>query len=386
MIHIDDKALCCGCSACYAVCPHDAISMKPDALGLKYPCVDIEKCVECGLCKKVCAFTSEREKGLTPDFYAVRHKDISQVEGSTSGAAFVAFSDLILENGGVVYGAAYDGHFRVMHKRVSTVQDREALRRSKYVQSDMGNIFRQVRDDLRNGLTVLFCGTPCQVDGLKSYIGKKLSDKLILVDMVCHGVPAPGVWESYLGWQEARHGGKVLDVNFRDKSFGWRSHMESFVFDDGIVYDSSYTYLFYRHLSLRESCGICPYASRQRVSDLTIADYWRKDKTCPDFASDNKGCSLVLCSTQKGRSLFEAVSSSLYVEQADPDSCIQPNMIAPSRLNKDRRRFELDYIDKGIEYVMKIYGDLGWRYALKSSCESVYQFVRQSARKILGRR
>ena len=163
MIRINNPADCCGCTACASICNHDAITMEPDALGFLYPKVDESKCVECGLCEKVCAFNDNYDKSLNlpkPDAYAARHKDMDEVMKSRSGAAFVAISDYILEQGGVVYGAGYKDHFRVAHKRATTKEERDEFRGSKYVQSDLTGVFRMVKQDLKNGLTVLFSGTP----------------------------------------------------------------------------------------------------------------------------------------------------------------------------------------------------------------------------------
>lgn len=385
MIKIVDKSQCCGCTACYAVCPHDAISMIPDEMGFKYPKVDESLCVDCGLCDKVCAFQTQEKRSL-PEAYAVRHKNIEEVEASTSGAVFVALTDNLLTCGGVVYGAAFDEHYHVSHKRTEDKAGRDSLRKSKYVQSDMGDIFRSVRKDLMDGRTVLFSGTPCQTAGLKSFIGSRLSQKLYLVDIVCHGVPSPKVWEKYLDWRELKAGAKAESVNFRDKSCGWRSSIESFVFNGVKSFSTSYSYLYYKNIMMRESCGICPYASMNRPSDITIADYWRKDKKCPDFAVDNKGCSLVLCSTAKGRDLFDAVSDTLHVADADLAGCIQLNLSSPTVLHKDSKAFALDFSLSGLEYVMKRYGDSGWRFKFKDSIMKMYRCIRQSARKILGRR
>lgn len=385
MIRITDKTQCCGCSACFTACPKDAITMKPDALGFRYPEVDADRCIDCGICEKVCAFGPVGD-GALPEPFAVRHKDFPSVRESTSGAAFTALSDKVLDEGGSVYGAAYDEGFRVVHKRAETRKERDGFRKSKYVQSDMGDVFRQVRADLKEGKKVLFSGTPCQVAGLKSYIGPALCKGLYLVDIVCHGVPSPKVWEAYLEWMQEREGGKVLGVNFRDKAYGWRSCVETFEFKGKKVASKSYAFMYYKHLALRESCSVCPYASVRRPSDITLADYWRKDKTCPDFASDNMGCSLVLCHTSKGRELLQSVSDSLMMAHADLGQCIQPNMIKPSALHPQRKRFEHDFGTRGLEYVMKRYGDRGWRYAVASTFTAVYQFFRQTARKILGRR
>jgi len=239
MIQIQDPKDCCGCTACASICTHNAITMEPDVLGFLYPKVDKTKCVECGLCEKVCQFNDNYDKSLNlaqPIAYAARHKDINEVMRSRSGAAFVAISDYVLEKGGVVYGAGYKDHFRVAHKRATTKEERDEFRGSKYVQSDLTGVFREVKEDLKNGLTVLFSGTPCQTSGLNAYVGKKLREKLILVDIVCHGVPGPFLWRDYIAYLEKKQGDEIVVVNFRDKElFGWRAHRESYKFKQGGV-------------------------------------------------------------------------------------------------------------------------------------------------------
>ena len=237
MIRINDPADCCGCTACASICNHDAITMKPDALGFLYPKIDATKCVECGLCEKVCAFNDYYDTSLNltePIAYGARQKDLGEVMKSRSGAVFASISDYILEKGGVVYGAGYTDHFRVVHKRATNKEERDEFRGSKYVQSDMNTVFRQVKKDLREGLLVLFSGTPCQTSGLSSYIGSKLRTNLILVDLVCHGVPGPYLWRDYVAYLEKHQGAPITWVNFRDKElFGWRAHRETFRFLGG---------------------------------------------------------------------------------------------------------------------------------------------------------
>lgn len=237
MIRITDPADCCGCTACASICNHDAITMQPDALGFLYPKVDVAKCMECGLCEKVCAFNDHYDTALNlaePVAYGARQKDLGEVMKSRSGAVFASISDYILEKGGVVYGAGYTDHFRVVHKRATTRAERDEFRGSKYVQSDMNTVFRQVKKDLKEGLIVLFSGTPCQTSGLSSYIGSKLRANLILVDLVCHGVPGPYLWRDYIAYLEKQQGAPIAWVNFRDKElFGWRAHRETFRFSRG---------------------------------------------------------------------------------------------------------------------------------------------------------
>ena len=253
MISITDKAKCSGCTACFSICGKSAITMKPDVMGFMYPVVDMDKCVNCGLCEKVCAFSDNYK---TPDNFdkpkpfAARQLNIQEIEKSRSGGVFAALSDWVLDEGGVVYGAGFDKSFRVLHKRADTKDGRDEFRGSKYVQSYMGDIFCQVAKDLKNGLKVLFSGTPCQTAGLLSFIALKRINgvNLFVCDIVCHGVPGPNIWDDYLKYIEKKKKKKITGVNFRDKlRFGWRSHRESFQLDNTLdVFTTDYYSIFYR--------------------------------------------------------------------------------------------------------------------------------------------
>lgn len=369
MIQITNKADCCGCTACASVCAHHAISMEPDALGFLYPKVDTEKCTNCGLCEKVCAFNSNYDKSLNlaqPLAYAARHKDMKEVETSRSGAAFIAISDYVLDNGGVVYGAGYTDHFRVIHKRATTKQERDEFKGSKYVQSDLNHVFLQIKKDLKDGLTVLFSGTPCQTAGLNSFIGKKLREHLILVDIVCHGVPSPYIWKDYITYLEKKHKDSICQVNFRDKQlYGWTAHHETFKFSNIMrekLIPKSFTYLFYEHIMFRLSCGVCPYTNTRRPSDITIADFWGWEKTDPNINTDDKGVSLILINTKKGNMIFDSIKSQMITIPAKLEDCLQPNLQHPSAIHPKRMQFEHDYQQKGFSYIMRKYGDIGWKY------------------------
>lgn len=384
MIRITDKSQCCGCTACASICPHGAITMVPDVLGFLYPEVDMSRCTDCGLCEKVCAFNDDYDTSMNlavPDAYAARHRRMSEIETSRSGAAFIAISDRILERGGAVYGAGYTDHFRVVHKRAATKEERDEFKGSKYVQSDMNTVFREVKKDLSSGIPVLFSGTPCQTAGLASFIGKNLRKNLFLVDIVCHGVPAPYLWRDYVAYLERKQGAEIVWVDFRDKQkFGWAAHRESFKFRGGRD-KMTFTYLFYRHIMFRRSCGVCPYANTRRPGDITIADYWGWEKTDPSFNADDKGASLVLVNTEKGRKLFEEARKDLVVIPARLEDCMQPNLMHPTAIHPKRDEFEADYARKGFLYVMKRYGDMGWRYRLRKTLSG----ARKTAVKIYKR-
>lgn len=371
MIRIDDPSGCCGCTACMAVCPHDAIVMKGGRLGFPYPETDMIRCVDCGLCEKVCDFVPkvDARKPLHEDFRlrvaAVRHRDPEVVGRSQSGGAFTALSDVVLKEGGVIYGAVFHGTDRVCHKRAETKSERDEMRGSKYVQSDMGTIFRQVKADLKAGRKVMFTGTPCQVAGLKSYIPDSLKAGLVLVDFVCHGVPSPAIWSDYLKYMERKGG--VVKATFRDKKVGgWKNHVESFVYGEGQKRTAeTFRILFYKNIMLRHSCAVCPYDISAHESDITIADFWGVDEVVPVMDSD-AGTSMVICNSVRGEELLNAASESLEMHPAVLDhdfmSRRNPNLLRPAKIYKDRMRFEEEYAAKGFLHVARRWSDLGIRY------------------------
>ena len=382
MIQITNKADCCGCTACASVCAHHAINMEPDAMGFLYPKIDTDKCTECGLCEKVCAFNPNYDKSLNlsePQIYAARHKNMHEIETSRSGAAFIAISDYVLEQGGVVYGAGYAEHFRVVHKRATNKEERNEFKGSKYVQSDLRDIFPQVKADLKQGLIVLFSGTPCQTAGLASYIGKRLREKLILVDIVCHGVPAPYIWRDYLAYLEKKYKQPIVEVNFRDKSrVGWSGHIESFVFQDGTKKESkTYSYLFSKCIMMRPSCGKCHYTNFNRPSDFTLADYWGWEKLSPDFNKDNKGCSLLLVNTEKGRHFLKYISIDLNLIVSNKILCLQPNLQIPSKPSDKSSLFEYLYIKHGFKKVAQKFSDLNYKSNIKKIIRKILKAIRK---------
>lgn len=382
MIQITNKENCCGCTACASICPHQAINMEPDTLGFLYPKVDTEKCIDCGLCEKVCAFHSNYDKSTNlpePQIYAVRHKDMHEIETSRSGAAFIAISDYVLDQGGIVYGAGYTDHFRVVHKRATNKDERNEFKGSKYVQSDLRGIFPLIKEDLKQGLTVLFSGTPCQTAGLASYIGKRLREKLILVDIVCHGVPAPYIWRDYLTYLEQKYKQPIIEVNFRDKSrIGWKGHLESFIFQDGSKKEfSTYTHLFYRHIMLRPSCSKCHYTNFNRPSDFTLADYWGWEKTDLNINSDNKGVSLVLINTQKACQIFNLIRSNISYIPVKRENCLQPNLQQPTTFHPQYIKFASDYKLKNFQSIIKKYENESWQDKLRKKINQIKKKLKE---------
>ena len=333
MLNLRDSKQCSGCTACMNSCPHRAIRMQPDRLGFPYPRIDVALCTGCGVCESVCPFALPSHKGeerALPTVYVVRHQDESQLASSQSGAAFIALSDSILGQGGVVYGAGFEENFRVMHQRAVTREERDRFRGSKYVQSDLGDVFRQVQSDLQAGKSVMFTGTPCQTAGLAAFLPATLRERLLLVDLVCHGVAAPFLWKDYLHYLEHTRRKRLVAVNFRDKKFGWHSHRESFRFADGHTLYPDFT--VYQDCLLRPSCGSCPFAGLAHPADITIGDFWGIEKTALRPKDDNKGFSLLLCHTRQGEVLFEQSRGCLQVYPMEPETCLQPNLLASTRL------------------------------------------------------
>lgn len=365
MINITEKKNCCGCTACESICAHNAITMHPDALGFLYPVADATKCVECGLCEKVCQFKNDYKRYDNyddPKVFALRLKDEEHLLRSQSGGTFWGIAQHFIDNGGVVYGAAFTETWRVTHQKANNIGELEKLRMSKYVQSDMRGVYKQVRDDLRQGLTVLFSGTACQVAGLKAYIPQKLHGNLICVDIVCHGVPSPRVWEDYIAYLEKRYKSRILKACFRDKRFGWHGAKETFRFENGkeITRRTSNS-LYFSGISMRESCANCKFTNLKRVGDITVGDFWGIPKDSP-YEKDKKGLSLALINSDKGEELFNKVKELYIVEESNTTDCLQPQLQYPSKISPLHSNFAKDYANNGFLFIAKKYGDMGWRF------------------------
>ena len=260
-----NKNQCCGCTACKSICPKNAISMQADNEGFLYPIINKELCINCGLCKKVCAFQNGYTRNSVVNAYAVKHHDIKTRLSSRSGGAFIPISDYIIQNNGTVYGAAFNEDFSVSHIRAESCTERDRMKGSKYVQSELGNIFLNVQNDLKDNRYVMFSGTACQVAGLNNFLekSKTKTDKLFTVDLVCHGVPSNKIWTDYLDYINNKHKGKkITDVNFRDKSLGWDVHFESFCIDgkniiQRIMPQCSIKMIYFAHLVMSANILIC---------------------------------------------------------------------------------------------------------------------------------
>ena len=362
-----DRSRCCGCSACVRACPCGALSMKADPMGFLYPVVDSESCIGCGACLEACPFKEEAavpDAGYMQDAYVAR--DPSALGKSQSGGvAFSLMKKMVLE-GGVVYGAALSDSFMPVHMRAATMDGIERFRLSKYAQSSTDGVLPQVIEDLEAGRRVLFTGTPCQTAGVFSAVNPALRKNLFLMDIICHGVPAPELWRAYLEHCSAKAGSPVRSAMFRNPSFGWHKTVQSIGFEDGTTLDSDeYSFLFYKDIALRPSCGSCPFASLRRPSDITAGDCWGVEEAFPELA-DGKPWSLVLCNSEKGAEFFAGACPGLQVTKIDVQRVLQHNLRSATALDPRWTSFEKDLPSRGFAFVNRKYGKASPGYRIRS--------------------
>ena len=329
MIHIDDKKECCGCWACYNICPKHCIDMKEDEEGFRYPSVDTSLCIDCGLCEKACPIITvqKEDDSYNQAGFLVQHKDNKIRQESTSGGAFTAIATWIISQGGVVFGGAYqEGSFKVIHRSAETIDELKIFRNSKYVQSEIGNTYTEALDFLKQGRWVCFSGTPCQIEGFRKFLRSKEYDKLICVDVICRGVPSPLVLDKYIDAQSKLIGGHFTKILFRDKYYGY--HYSSFSIYNSDkkkeyhkgVDSNAYLRAFFNNLSDRPSCYECRFKKRYRLSDLTIWDCFPIEKFTKEM--DGNGTTRVLVQSDKGKMVMDAIKSDLRIFNVDPDKLV----------------------------------------------------------------
>lgn len=343
---------CCGCYACKTACPTQCIEMLEDGEGFWYPKIDTARCVGCDVCEKVCpALKQEKEShDLPPKAYAAINKDETVRKESSSGGIFTLLAEQILSEGGVVFGAAFSENCReVNHIPVERPEELYRLRGSKYVQSRIGETYRQVQEALNGGRKVLFTGTPCQIEGLKTFLGKDHAG-LLCVDIICHGVPSPKVWKEYVKYREESAGAPVRQTFFRHKKYGWKMFSVLCEFSNETVYVENlskdfYMQAFLKNACLRPSCHQCHYKKLNRVSDLTLADFWGIEQVMPEM-DDDQGTSLLLVHTEKGEELLKCLSSAMTCKAADVKRAVEFNSAAvksvPIHENRDVFFADLD--------------------------------------------
>lgn len=360
-MHINlDYKKCCGCNACIATCPVNAIVQQKDELGFSYPIVDEEKCIRCGKCIKACQMDAiVYPETFKYEYYAGQSKDEEILKVSSSGGIFDALARQILSCGGTVYGAGFDEAWNVVHSRATNLQELTAFYGSKYVQSDNVKVYENLAEALKAGRTVLFSGTPCQCQGVKKYVNtmKINEDKLYLVDFVCHGVASPEIWQKYIQLLQKERG-TIKYYNFRNKDSGWKKDRTSILNDKGEeISDNKYKYfdLYRSLLATRNSCFKCDFTTYNRASDITLGDFWNIDKL-ENNLNQETGVSQILINSKKGKQLFEQIKNNIIYLQCTKQDCWQPHLEYPVEQPRGRDKFISFYRNNEFDKVMAKYG------------------------------
>lgn len=337
---------CTGCAGCQNICPKDCIVLREDDEGFCYPQIDMDKCIDCGLCEKVCPVDKEmnsRNQSTIPKAYAGYSKDEEvRAKSMTAGIAYLC-GRCVIEQGGVVFGVVGDVLHKVEHKKAATLDELSPMRGSKYLQSDIGYIYREVKAELLTGKEVLFTGTPCQVAGLYGYLGKEY-ENLYTLDLICHGVPSGMVLKKHIDEVEAIKGSKVVTF-YRDKEKGWKPNWSSYIFEDGTKvsqrgWDNQYIHAFATNIITRKSCQNCDYAKIPRVADVSVGDYLQGNKSNL-LDKENRGLSLITVNSEKGFILFEKISHKVYTVEYPLEEVIRESehLAKPPKRNIYRRSY-----------------------------------------------
>ena len=380
MIRITDKSKCTGCTACVTACPRQCIVMRRDRQGFDYPVANPDLCIDCGKCDDICPVTTPLQP--KPELAAFAARIPEYVQSSSSGGVFMHLASQTIESGGVVFGAVVNQDLTVGHCEAESMDQVACMRGSKYVQSDMYSSFEDAMTCLEEGRKVFFTGTPCQIAGLKAYLGKEY-DLLLTADIACHGVPSPGLWQKYAEALVCRCGSAITQVNFRDKISGWRKYSFSYV-SRGKKFSVPYTRdpymaLFIQDLTLRPSCYDCPARGGRSGSDLTLADLWNVADTVPQM-DDDKGVSLILANTDKGVKALEGME----IAKVDADIARRMNSGFAVSLKCPEKRDEFFagiHSTKDIISYMK--GFVVRKHSVKMLYQSFHTFMSKIKRRIV---
>lgn len=348
------KKDCCGCSACSNICSVSAITMKEDRCGFFYPHINNDLCVHCDRCRKVCPMNIDlTNQTADPEIYALRNQNSADVKQSSSGGMFSLLAQWTLSQGGVIYGVAFDDAFRVKHLRGKTVSEVLKFRTSKYVESDISEVYLHIKDDLDNGLVVLLTGTPCQISGISRYLKFRhvCTDKLYTCDNICHGVPSHKVWEDYLNILKTKYiapDDEITSVNMRSKKVSWKEKQLDISLKNGnidsIIKDFSFNRIFASLYTARPSCFHCHYTSYRRPSDITLGDFWTGETAGLPFDTE-QGVSEVLINTTKGQELFNQLKDRADICPLSKKQGWQPHLEYSSRQPKKYQAFWSDYTE-----------------------------------------
>lgn len=336
---------CCGCGACADICQKHAIHMLRDKEGFYYPHIDGSICVQCGKCEKVCPIKNQSHRKCSNQYLGAQAKRREVRYSSSSGGVFPILAEYVLNRKGVVYGAGYNSHMEVIHQEAEHLEQLERMKETKYVQSSMQGIFLQAEQRLKENRLVLFCGTPCQVQALRLFLRQEY-EKLILADLVCYGVPSPGIWGDYVKYLESKYHGKMTDFSFRDKRARDHGHTCAYVIDGmeyaGSLYQDRFCRMYFTDYTLRPSCYSCKFCTVDRDSDFTLGDFWGIEKVRPDV-DDGMGTSMIILHTDKARKIWNQVQEAMNWFACEREDLMQPRLHMPVGMPGGRRLFMVLY-------------------------------------------
>lgn len=315
--------------------------MDTDSEGFWYPTVDLARCNDCNLCVEVCPVLQKKEIKNEPKAYACINKDELTRLKSSSGGIFSLIAEKVIDNGGVVFGAKFNDSFEVVHGGIDNKAGLESFRGSKYVQSKIGDTYKQAKEYLNQGKQVLFSGTPCQIGGLKAYLMKPY-DNLLCVDLICHGVPSPAVFKKYIEYQENITGSSVKKIAFRNKDEGCKLYSMAILFENSVKYrrnlrEDLYLRIFLSDVCLRPSCYSCAFKTLHRESDITLADFWNSQNILPEMDGE-KGTSLVFINSQNGEKMFKKIQDDMMYKDVDINNAVDYNRAAIKSANLNPKR------------------------------------------------
>jgi coenzyme F420-reducing hydrogenase beta subunit len=341
MIKIDNKTLCSGCRACEQACPLNCIDIRADEEGFLYPKADMQKCVNCGLCERICPVLNKGDFNHPISAYGCINKNDTVRKDSSSGGIFYLLAEYVISQNGVVFGAKFDDKFGVVHDFAETLEKVREFQGSKYLQSDIKDTYKRAKEFLEQNRLVLFTGTPCEIGGLRAYL-KKDYKNLICQDIICHGSPSPKVWQRYIDFCEKNANSKIVSACLRHKRYGWKTFSVQFKYSDSDEYirDLShdlYLRSFLNNLTLRPSCYACSFKGCERYADITLADFWGVENLYPNLF-DDKGTSLVIVNSVKGENILNAIRDKIVLEQVDFEKSISFNSAYSKSVSKPDNR------------------------------------------------
>ena len=364
---------CCGCEACANICPKDCIEMQTDEHGFSRPSFDESICIHCNLCRKACPILEGITHSIEPKIIACKNRNNQVRSASSSGGVFTAIAESIISCGGIVYGAAFNKQLEVEHKRIDTIYGLATLRGSKYVQSRIGDTLRQVKKDLTADTKVLFTGTPCQIGGLRSFLGREY-ENLYCLEVVCHGVPSPGIFSHYINSLEVKANAKVISFRFRDKVESWRHYSLSAQFDNGTTMrqrgaENPFQRGFIADLYTRPSCTACHFKSFASGADITLGDFWGSGIFGTEY-NDDRGISLVCLNSHKGEQLFDSVKAELFdirTSTLEDAMRFNPCIVRSTTMHPKNEKFWREYPTSDFdELITRLLHTPAWKQKLKS--------------------